>query len=337
MMKEEKIRNIFEINNYFTLKLEEDGKTVIYVNNQEFIQCKHLLLNIPVDEISSFEEFQSIDQFAEKLGLFEPLEASLPPEVEFWAHCSNLQVWAEQSYNTQLLHSNLAFPLLKKLTEAGDPKAVNVFKFEVLKRFIEGSKTTREFLIEDNYFDHLGERELRSPLPDKEVSTLEKLEKDLQVSFTLAKDPEYITGLDGIERANLYYYNKLKNTNIIGLRIFKEDLKKIPGIIANFKELKYLVLSHNYSEHLPESIKCLRKLEFLDLSVNNYKNIPESYQNLSSLRELDLWSNKFKEIPRALKNIQSLKILNLGRNPIDNFPDKIGKLKKKKDNYYFKE
>ena len=336
-MKEEKIRNIFEINNYITLKLEEDGKTVIYVNNQEFIQCKHLLLNIPVDEISSFKEFQSIDQFAEKLGLFEPLEASLPPEVEFWAHCSNLQVWAEQSYNTQLLHSNLAFPLLKKLTEAGDSKAVNVFKFEVLKRFIEGSKTTREFLIEDNYFDHLRERELRSPLPDKEISTLEKLEKVMGVSFTLAKNLEYITGFEGIEPDNLYYYDTLKNANLIGLRIFKED-NKIPEIIADFKELKYLVLSHNYSEHLPESIGSLKKLELLDLAMNHFKEVPESFKNLRSLKEIDLWANNLKEVPEVLKNINSLEMIHLQQNPIKNFPSKMGKLKKKKDrDYYFKE
>ena len=179
-MNENEILSEFKINEFLTLKLQ-DYKTIIYVKGQEFIQCKHLLLNIPINEISSFDEIQSIDEASESLNDTEIIDAKIPPMVEFWGHCSNLQVWAEYNYNTQLLHSNLAFPLLKKLTESGDSKAANIFKFEILKTFIKGNKTTREFLVEDGYLEHLGEEEQRAPLPDNEISILEKLEKDLQV------------------------------------------------------------------------------------------------------------------------------------------------------------
>ena len=75
-------------------------------------------------------------------------------EVEFWAHCSNLQAWAENNYDTQMLHANLSFPLLKKLTIAGDPLAKEVFKMEILKRFKSGDLNVMTFLIKEGYLDY---------------------------------------------------------------------------------------------------------------------------------------------------------------------------------------
>lgn len=40
----------FRVNKFLTLKLEE-GKTVIYVDNKPFTQCKYLLLQIPLEYI----------------------------------------------------------------------------------------------------------------------------------------------------------------------------------------------------------------------------------------------------------------------------------------------
>lgn len=113
----------FKVNDY--LSLRNDGyKTQIYVNGIEFVQCKFLLINIPVDEVVSFEDIKSIDEAADNLDhSLEDLNSrkqNIGQITEFWAHCSNLQVWAEQDYDTRLLHSNLSFPLLKKLTEVGE-------------------------------------------------------------------------------------------------------------------------------------------------------------------------------------------------------------------------
>ena len=102
----------FTVNDYIKLSLN-GYETVIYVNNKPFIQCKFLLLNIPIEKISTFDEIQSVDEAAEKLDTsLEPFEGrveKIPPETEFWGHCSNLQVWAENGYDTRLLHRNLAF------------------------------------------------------------------------------------------------------------------------------------------------------------------------------------------------------------------------------------
>jgi len=160
----EKRRNYeFKINDFINVRLEE-GYTNIYVKNRFFNQCKYLLLNIPVEKISSFDEIDSIDEAAEildsSLEMMSPYEYHIEPEEEFLAHCSNLQVWAENGYNTRLLHSNLAFPLLERLTEAGDPLAKKAFKEEIVKRYTSDYPPVIEYLKEEGYLEYLTDEEL---------------------------------------------------------------------------------------------------------------------------------------------------------------------------------
>lgn len=54
----------FLVNKYITLSLQND-KTIILVNNEEFMQCKSLLLNIPTDHIQSYDGIKTIDDAIE--------------------------------------------------------------------------------------------------------------------------------------------------------------------------------------------------------------------------------------------------------------------------------
>ena len=152
----------FKINEYITLSLEE-GKTIIYVDGEKFNQCKFLLLNIPVEKISNFSELKSIDEAAEELDRSmegnSRKKVQIPPEVEFWGHCSNLQVWVENDYDTRLLHSHLSFPLLKRLTEIGDTKAKQVFKKEIAERFSSGNASTSSYLLNEGYLEFFNQEE----------------------------------------------------------------------------------------------------------------------------------------------------------------------------------
>lgn len=157
----------FRVNEFLTLKLEE-GNTNIYVNGEPFDQCKYLMLNIPIDETKRFEDIESIDEVAEQLGWTydgqEGVEYDIDPETEFWGYCSNLQAWYEHNYDTRLLHSNLSFPLLKKLVEVGDTVANKVFKEEIVKRFESGYSnynfTIVTYLCNEGYFEYLEKNEL---------------------------------------------------------------------------------------------------------------------------------------------------------------------------------
>ncbi len=153
----------FEINEYITLKLEL-GETNIYINNEFFNQCKFLLLELPLNEISKFDEIMSIDEAAKILDHSMEGQGNksnyITPETEFWGHCSNLQVWNESNYDTRLLHSNLSFPLLKKLSEVGDQTAKQVFREEIATRIKSKSKSVINFLLEERYLDNFKKEEL---------------------------------------------------------------------------------------------------------------------------------------------------------------------------------
>ncbi|MHA2036135.1 MAG: hypothetical protein ACW972_00995 [Promethearchaeota archaeon] len=182
----------FEISDLLKLKLE-NNKTSIYVNNVKIIQCKYLLLN-ELDFTNNAKKINSeklsIDSQSKTLNhsleLIEEYENEIPPEVEFWAHSSNLQAWYEHSYNTQLLHSNLAFPLLRKLTQAGDKTAKKVFKKEIITRFREGNLNVMVFLIIEGYLDELSIEESEELYQELDFETYKNLQKRLRE--TLKKD-----------------------------------------------------------------------------------------------------------------------------------------------------
>ena len=152
----------YRINDYLVLRLE-NKVTNIYVNGKQFTHCKFLLLNIPSDKVKDFDDIESIDEAADRLnhGLeyHNKFRIKIPPKTEFWAHCSNLQVWVECNYDTRLLHSNLAFPLLKAITDAGDPIAKKAFKFEIKLRFESFDPSTQQYFIENGYLNYFNKDE----------------------------------------------------------------------------------------------------------------------------------------------------------------------------------
>ncbi|MHA1150619.1 MAG: hypothetical protein ACTSR8_20555 [Promethearchaeota archaeon] len=176
----------FIVNEFLKLKLE-NKKTLIYVNNKRVLQCKYLLLNpIEMDgsnknenslTITLDEQIETLDRSLERDDL---CKIEVPPETEFWAHCSNLQAWYENSYDTQVLHSNLAFPLLKKLTHAGDSLASLVFKKEITKRFRSGNLNVMVFLIKGGYLDHLNIEEWENLYEELSFEKYKELQKLLR-------------------------------------------------------------------------------------------------------------------------------------------------------------
>ncbi len=165
----------FKVNDYITLSLEE-GKTVIYIAGEKFQQCKFLLITIPIENVTNFADIESVDEAAERLDYsleYNQTYYEIPPETEFWGHCSNLQVWVENDYDTRILKSDLAFPILKRLVDAGNLKAERVFKDEIAKRLSSGYQNVIEFLFEEEYIKYLGNKELWKVI----IPSLEKLRK----------------------------------------------------------------------------------------------------------------------------------------------------------------
>lgn len=205
---------VFRINEYITLKLE-NRQTKIYVGGEEFIRCKYLLLNIPIANVREYDNIRSIDETAEHLhhGLERNTswKKKITPEMEFWGHCSNLQAWVENNYNTALLHRNLAFPLLKKLTESGDPKARKVFKEEIAKRFSNGRFSVMCYLISGGYLSYLSEEEF-------ETITYEKHDPQFWMNMgrCYSKNQEYKKAIKALKMAIRYDYRNYRYWNELG-------------------------------------------------------------------------------------------------------------------------
>ena len=355
--KTKEVSYVFKVNQYISLKLENGRKgkeTVIYVDGKRFNQCKFLLLNIPIDKIKLFDEIESVDEAAERLD--RSLEKGsklkgpfIPPEVEFWGHCSNLQVWFENDYNTRLIHSNLAFPLLQRLTEVGDSLAKKVFKEEIAKRFLNGYLPVMKYLRYQNYMNYLNEEEMENVLDEAlkitDPQVKEFVHKYYQ-SFALSCiqrqfprendvtpliDKKKITGLWIIgsikpikEIKMINHLDKL--TDLKKLKIFNLKIKEINGL-ENLTLLEELDLSSNEISEI-KGLDTLRNLRKLDLSDNKIEYI-QGLENLTQLEELDLIFNKIISIG-GLEHQKNLKSLNLAENQINEIK-KLDNLKNLKE------
>ncbi len=93
-----------------------------------------------------------------------------------------------------MLYSNLAFPLLYRLTKLGDPIAKKVLKEEIAKRYLSGSSIVQAYLIREGYLRYLAsyKRLFRRILKACNEEQLEKLiryskKEDFQI---LLKNPD---------------------------------------------------------------------------------------------------------------------------------------------------
>ena len=164
--------------------------------------------------------------------------------------------------------------------------------------------------IEELSFDYPGLNEL--------VNKYQKRGLNISEAEVLAH-LELITG-ENIKQVhhrgilNGYY---LQNKSIIWFRLFSLNLKSLPKIISNLKNLRTLNLSgepareeegvigrRNGIQFLPNTIGELTNLKWLYLSNSMLKELPEEIGNLLNLQQLYLSDNFIKEMPRSLKSLK---------------------------------
>ena len=329
----------FIINNYLKLRLEQ-GRTIIYVKNRPFKQCMYLLMNIQTDRIPEYGEIRSIDEAAEKLD--RSLEGNhtnrITSEAEFWGHCSNIQAWAENDYDTRILHRNLAFPLLKKLTEVGDPIALQKFKEEIAIRYASGHPTVMTFLTQNGYMRYLNAEELECLLDDKNLPILDGIANDfnglletLEGSLLGRRLVSLVNGLSknfGMHNIAFIISQVIKaipeeSKQFLVHAIYKSFQKK-----KNFPMLQFLNSNIHYFKKIGielvkynDRIIALVQSKILDLRNQNIKDI-ENINGLNKyfdiIEELDLSSNQIEKIT-GLGKFTHLKSLKLANNQIKKF------------------
>lgn len=222
----------FRLNEYIVLKLE-NKTTKIYVGGQEFLICKSLFILDPYQysedlDINSIDDmFEKIDEIDRKI---KSGELGLDSETEFWGHCSNLQVWAENDYDTNLLSSKISLPLLKRLCELGDKNAIRNYKKEIIKKFISNNLNTVVFMIENKLLEIFSLEELEVILGDFNFKNLIKTKKiSLKVKLESLK---YLTEKGSNIAEN--YYRNLILTKIRGGKVRNLE------VLYNFEHLDFL-------------------------------------------------------------------------------------------------
>ncbi|KKN63927.1 hypothetical protein LCGC14_0497000 [marine sediment metagenome] len=276
----------YKINKYLTLKLKGD-ETVIYIVNEPFEICKYLILNIPVGQVKDIESIDEIvDGYGENIeNEFYGHEVELDPKESFKGHCSNLQVWVENNYETCLLDRNLAFPLLKRLTEVGDLEASSVFKDEIRKRFKSLYSPVQQYLICEGYL--------------KYFSSSEKQE--------LMK---YVLSVDSWVSIAEYYNSKFLEEEAI--EAYEHALKIDPINKLILKRLcNHSVIIGDY----PGALKYYKSLaEFYGLENHDYLSLGDiyiklyQYNNAKRMYRRVLWGKELNCKSQALLNLGSLYI-----------------------------
>ncbi len=189
----------FKVNEYITVT-DEAFAPSIYVND-EFFDCNgmHLIL-LSKDRSEYIEYIYSVDNvyndlvgFLDEAEFDNLYEGRVSYDEHFWGCCSNLQAWAENNYNTDLLYHELAFPLLKKLVFAGDPVAKKVIKKEVVRRYIYGPRNVRSYISQKGYMYLIDEIYEIYENEIANISILDQSESVLKkrlLEYSLTKEPE---------------------------------------------------------------------------------------------------------------------------------------------------
>jgi hypothetical protein len=324
-MNKSDVQKEFVVNDLIKVLLVND-KALLEVGGDLFLQCKYLLINIPQERLNEFNQINSIDEAAALLDHSmenSEIDYEISPEEEFWAHCSNLQAWAEHDYDTRLLHSNLAFSLLRTLAYLGDETALRVYKEEAIQRFKEGSEKIRKLIISEDFFDDFSEeeRELLIRSVCAEADLLFKLENEIKGKERIGIGSGLSLRVGRFSDAGSF---KLEGDKIVGLHFACDS---IPPSLRQFKNLKYLSVRFN-SGSLPSWIGEFEKLKILRLSSCNIKILPDSFRSLISLEELSLSHNCIEKLPNSIGFLSNLVKLNLYSNRIMGVPKTIGDLAK---------
>ena len=147
-MTSERFTHRIGINNHLDVAWDtKDARVQVLVDGWPVLHCAFLVADVsPMDE-----SIDSIDDLARATGARwlegRSIRDIMTIEEEVFAHASNIQAWAEHDYDTRLLHSNIAFPLLKELAAAGDDKAARVLQADIETRLRDGTQETRSLIL----------------------------------------------------------------------------------------------------------------------------------------------------------------------------------------------
>ena len=153
-----RLKEIVKINPYLDVRLIRKN-AIVYVKNKKAFP---ILLSFFMDSSENNLTFNSYDErsdFYKRTGKKRNShkEMAIDAYQHFQMVCFMLRQWYKHNYNTQLLPKEVAFPLLKELSVVGASNAN--LSHEIKKRFAELLPSVQMYLIQENYWDYLNQKD----------------------------------------------------------------------------------------------------------------------------------------------------------------------------------
>ena len=160
------VRNEFRLNQFITLRLIEFG------NN---FTCTYVIINDKLFNLYEFSLKETLEILNERnyyicmdetcldlMGTYNEKDFLEDPDMMFWIYCYYIAAWVDYDYDWRLLRVEDSFPMLYALRHAGDPKAREVFRNEIIKALLSGYLPAIYHLISSNYnyLDHFEFKEV---------------------------------------------------------------------------------------------------------------------------------------------------------------------------------
>jgi len=279
---------------------------------------------LSLNELNDLSKIRSIDDLEQKDRSVKYNQIEISPQEEFWGHCSNLQAWIENDYDTRLLHRSLAFPLLKELTNLGDLKAKKVFRKEIIERFSSHSIPVMLYLLLEGFLNNFSdeERQLINEGLDKIYTTSFFAKNLFPEQFNILFDNHELD--NNLEKYHIQPKLLSKQYTRRDLNIkLPSFIKKTSGeTITDITTISEFSASTDYTalglfQNRITEIKGLERLTYLRQLGLNYNEITEirNLDRLKKLRELSLPGNHISEI-KGLENLRELEFLSLSDNQI---------------------
>ena len=288
-------KNEIKIDDFITLKLEED-KIWIYVGGKPYRPCSYILAKKSIDAIMDDAlGSRNIEFLTEKMDhSLEGQNDLIKLDTQLWAYASSLKTWVENGLNTDLLPANFIIPLLRRLSEAGNMRAKEVFSKEILKKFKSLHENTIIFLIEEEYIQFLESEEIQQLFHNDEF--LNCLLLIIQNCDTIIR----YRVLDALKNNNPSYL--LDNFNKI---IKSLDVNDICGIFSSF----YLIFDEfEITQLLKENFGGIKEIlikDFIERIKSRLDFLDENYD----WNKQDFAINLEKFHKNYFKKIKHMKIM----------------------------
>lgn len=227
------VRSEFRISQFITLRLIEYGiengnsyiNVFICISDESFPLYRFSFKEI-FKILNGKNNYSCMDDACLHLsGIYNEKDFMGDPNTMFWFYCYYIKAWVECNYDWRLFRVDDSFPILRALYQAGDPKAKEVFKIEMVKAFLSGYPLAVHYLLSSfsftNYLDYFKFEEIIWLFENcfKNVDFHNRTVINKQISYYLREKGIHYLYRDNLKEA-------IKHLNE-ALKIFPSDIKTL--------------------------------------------------------------------------------------------------------------